>query len=389
MNPPDVLLYSSIFLMCYICLCASQNSDKHRCKIFKSWSVKNVAVTYNKSGIVKILDEGRREVHVELIRPGVINETIFKVRCCDGYFENDKKKCKKCPENTYGKNCSGICQCEGYKMCDHVNGECKFCIAEWCEESSEDKLVPGHVGNCTGEDCHVHTAGRDDTDHTALIAALPSLAVSVIVLVVCIVARERYHRSRKRKLELSGQLPTKEAVARYVDSEPIYFEIKDEDVMYNGKFDGKANPIERSKKGNSYVLEKNPDATYKIDTDECGYLNPQSSIRNAKSETNVYQDGKQQEKAECVVIYSTDKSANIIESNTVYNEMLDKNKTKVLMEGKVDGVMEGKPESVYQDKTHTSGDDHVYFVLQKINQETESLDAEQEKLLSGKSTTCV
>ena len=252
MLQPNQVFNICIILVCFSALCVSKIHNDHLCTEVVSWKLKNVSSTFNATGVLKKGSGGSTMVETEVIKGGLLNVTTSVVTCCKGYEKNHKGKCKKCRKGRFGDKCSQICHCDGYKKCNHVTGECKKCLDETCEESSPSTTesttkrvtlsttatyettstfppfsgdVPtsyiisteGKNNNVT--DLNPRLRGRNDgdnqnkdKDNTIVIAVILSLGLSTIILVVCMVARERYHRLRKRRQQRAGQLPSMEHV---------------------------------------------------------------------------------------------------------------------------------------------------------------------------------
>lgn len=424
-----------LILVCLVVLCVSMRHNDLRCTEVVSWHLKNVSSTFNATGVLKKGSGDDKLVNTEVVKVGLVNVTTSVVTCCKGYEENYKGKCRKCQKGTFGDKCSQICHCDGFKKCNHVTGECKKCLDETCEETSPSTTdsttlsttykttstfpsFPGDVptsyitttegennnitdlnphlsdcdicvaaNNCTEDQkCAGLTAGRNDgnnqnkdEDNTVLIAVILSLGISTIILVVGIVARERYHRLRKRRQKRAGQLPSKADVCEYVDPEPVYFEIKDEDIIVrNGHCHPQNNISYAQKIDNEYQTSVHQ---YNIDSqkesteyEECGYLNPYTPLRFARSETNLFRDKKVRKNGEYDVIYSLAKSDE--ESNMQAERTTDEKK-------------ESETCNSSQKEEECLSDVPTYFILAKVENEAESHEIEREKLLSRKSRSSI
>lgn len=66
-----------------------------------------------------------------------------------------------CPENTYGKDCQGQCNCHNDALCDKMTGTCS-CGMGWTGETCQVPCEDGLYGpNCT-QNCICQNGGSCD-----------------------------------------------------------------------------------------------------------------------------------------------------------------------------------------------------------------------------------
>ncbi|XP_071180591.1 uncharacterized protein [Mytilus edulis] len=396
-------------------------ADKRICQNIK-WRLESYEVYVKLSKVLRKGDGTKRQVKFDVLKTGLVNVTTTTVICCPGFYENHKEKCKRCPKGTYGLGCLNKCDCPGFKKCDRRTGECKKCIEKLCEDDEEgdgdDKSTvsnkdqsttpipqstgksssPSTVigatdadngikynittalpcdiceqfGNCSNEPgCALSAAGHGSNikkglgkGHTILIAVVLSLAILTILLITCIVLRERNHRKQKQKIKESVlvKFSSSDETTEYVDPEPVYSEIKEEEIGQQNGNCYKPNLPDRPVNNEYYKL---PEADENIETDECGYLNPYTALRFARSESNLFRDRDLRDKGTYDMTYSLAKAIQRDDNSSPEEH------------GDLDKLINDS-----SDKDERSSDVPVYFVLEKNAKQTESHDnPEREKLL--------
>lgn len=176
-----------------------------------------------------------------------------------------------------------------------------------------------------------------------------------------------------------GQLPSKADVCEYVDPGPVYSEIKEEDIICrNGNVHPQNNISYAQKIENEcqtsvhqYNIDSPKEST---EYEGCGYLNPYIPLRFARSETNLFRDKKVRKNGEYDFIYSLSKPSEEI---------------KLQEERTADVKKENEKCNSSQKEEERLSDVPTYFTLAKVENETESHEAEREKLLSRKSRSSI
>ncbi|XP_071178079.1 uncharacterized protein [Mytilus edulis] len=92
-----------------------------------TWELKAMPVYYNETGILRKGDGQQRIGTHEVEKSGSVFVAVNVSICCPGFHELNKGKCDKCPELTYGLNCSKECRCLSSEKCNQTTGECKRC----------------------------------------------------------------------------------------------------------------------------------------------------------------------------------------------------------------------------------------------------------------------
>ncbi|CAC5361194.1 MEGF10_11 [Mytilus coruscus] len=402
-------------------------ADKRICQNI-TWKLVNDSVYFNVSGVLKTGDGKERNVHGEVPTSGSFNITTSKTEiCCPGFFKNHKGRCKRCRNKTYGLDCLNKCNCTDVQKCDRRTGECKKCKKN-CEDddggddddddkstisthdysttprpqstgkSSAPSTVIGateadngieynistvypcgickQFGNCSNEHgCAFLSAGHEGTveeglgkGHTILIAVVLSLAILTILLITCIVLRERNHRKQKQKIKESAlvKFSCSDETTEYVDPEPVYSEIKEEEI---GLRNGNCYTPNLPDRPVNHEYYKLPETDENIETDECGYLNPYTALRFARSESNLFRDRDLRDKGTYDVTYSLAKAIQRDDNSSAEEH------------GDLDKLVYDSSQ-----KDERSSDVPVYFVLEKNDKQTESHDnPEREKLLKRES----
>ncbi|XP_071942934.1 uncharacterized protein [Antedon mediterranea] len=88
--------------------------------------------------------------------------SLLQINCCPGYTGTDCYE--ECPENMFGLNCLGNCECQNGATCNPINGSCTCpdgYTGEFCERTCTEGL---YGGGCllTCPDCHTDSY----CDHT-------------------------------------------------------------------------------------------------------------------------------------------------------------------------------------------------------------------------------
>ncbi|XP_052075529.1 uncharacterized protein LOC127712988 [Mytilus californianus] len=403
-------------------------SEKRICQNI-TWKLVNHSVYVNVSGVLKTGDGKERNAHGNVPTSGLVNITTSKTEiCCPGFYKKHRKGCKRCRNNTYGLDCQNKCNCTDVQKCDRRTGECKECKRK-CEDddggdddkstvsthdysttraqrpqstgkSSAPSTVIGvtptgadngiqynittvhpcdiceQFGNCSNEPgCALVPAGHGSKvkeglgkGHTILIAVVLSLAILTILLITCIVLRERNHRKQKQKIKESAlvKFSSSDETTEYVDPEPVYSEIKEEEI---GVRNGNCYTPNLPDIPVNHEYYKLPETDKNIETDECGYLNPYTALRFARSESNLFRDRDLRDKGTYDVTYSLAKAIQRDDNSSAEEH------------GDLDKLMNDSSQ-----KDERSSDVPVYFVLEKNDKQTESHDnPEREKLLKRES----
>ncbi|XP_052087939.1 uncharacterized protein LOC127725149 [Mytilus californianus] len=402
-------------------------ADRRICQNI-TWKLESHDVYVNVTKVARKGDGSGKNVNHTVLKPGLVNVTTTTEICCPGFFEKRKGKCKRCRNNTYGLDCQNKCNCTDVQKCDHRTRECKKCKRK-CEDddggdddddddkstvsthdysttprpqstvkSSAPSTVIGateadngtqynittvhpcdiceQFGNCSNEPgCALVPAGHGSKvkeglgkGHTILIAVVLSLAILTILLITCIVLRERNHRKQKQKIKESAlvKFSSSDETTEYVDPEPVYSEIKEEEI---GVRNGNCYTPNLPDIPVNHEYYKLPETDKNIETDECGYLNPYTALRFARSESNLFRDRDLRDKGTYDVTYSLAKAIQRDDNSSAEEH------------GDLDKLMNDSSQ-----KDERSSDVPVYFVLEKNDKQTESHDnPEREKLLKRES----
>ncbi|CAG2254290.1 MEGF10_11 [Mytilus edulis] len=287
----------------------------------------------------------------------------------------------KLEKHSVNVNVSGVLQTgAGFQKCIRATGECRKCLEKPCEDDDDKSTVstkdysttprPQSTGNTSASSTVISATDAehgikynittvypcDICEQYGNCSYEPGCAVSA--------GRGTNHRKQKQKIKESVlvKFSSSDETTEYVDPEPVYSEIKEEEIGQRNGNCYKPNLPDRPVNNEYYKL---PEADENIETDECGYLNPYTALRFARSESNLFRDRDLRDKGTYDATYSLAKAIQRDDNSSPEDH------------GDLDKLINDSSE-----KDERSSDVPVYFVLEKNAKQTESHEnPEREKLL--------
>ncbi|CAC5361193.1 MEGF10_11 [Mytilus coruscus] len=108
-----------------------------------TWEPKPITFYHNVT--VKLRKgDGRERIATHEVEKSRISYVKVNVTiCCPGFHKHNKGKCEKCPEFTYGLNCSNECRCLSSEKCNQTTGECKRCNKNPAVTRCDEETIKG------------------------------------------------------------------------------------------------------------------------------------------------------------------------------------------------------------------------------------------------------
>ncbi|XP_076105969.1 uncharacterized protein LOC143074366 [Mytilus galloprovincialis] len=146
-NPITVI---GVGMVCFICF-VRVHADLANISLTKdvgictktTWELKAISFYHNVTGKLRKGDGRARIATYEVEKSGLSNIKVNVTICCPGFYRQHKGICEKCPEFTYGLNCSKECRCLASEKCNKTTGECKTCNENPADTRCDEETING------------------------------------------------------------------------------------------------------------------------------------------------------------------------------------------------------------------------------------------------------